>query len=259
MKIHPLFIIMILMVMMISLSAIPFSLAENLTPAEEEVFDDFGEFGFEVTEIQKPVFDPLRGYNRVMFYFNDKVYFWVLKPIGKGYGKVVPEPARLSIKRFFHNLKFPIRLVNNILQFKLKGAGRETARFIANSTIGFLGFFDPARTWWNLQPSEEDFGQTLGFYGVGEGFPITLPFLGPSNLRDTLSLVPDYYLNPISYVNPEEKRFFDPVYIGIHAFQMINETSLSLDVYENIKKNALDPYTFVRDAYKQNRDKKIKE
>lgn len=259
MKNFPLLVLMVLFFMMISMSAAPFSWGEDLTPAEEEVFDDFEEFGFQEEEVPKPVFDPLRGYNRVMFHFNDKMYFWVLKPISKGYGKVVPEPIRLSIKRFFHNLNFPIRFVNNVLQIKWKGAGREVARFVTNSTVGFLGFFDPARAWWDLQPSEEDFGQTLGHYGVGAGFPITLPFIGPSNLRDTLSLVPDYYLDPVSYVDPEEKMFFDPIQIAIRAGQLINDTSLHLDVYDNIKKNALDPYTFVRDAYKQNRDKRIKE
>jgi len=254
----------ILFVAAVLLSA-PHAMAENQIPFDEEVvdeyndFDDFDEFTSPESGSTKPVFDPLRGYNRLIFNFNDKMYFWVLKPVGTGYSKAVPEPARLSIRRFFHNIKFPVRFVNNILQFKIAGSGRELTRFVTNSTLGIGGFFDPARAWWGLEPSEEDFGQTLGFYGVGDGFPIMLPFMGNSNLRDLASMFPDYYLDPFKYLETNDKVFVDPVYVGMGTLQIINDTSLRLGMYENIKKHALDPYTFVRDAYKQNRDKKIRE
>jgi phospholipid-binding lipoprotein MlaA len=252
-------ILPILLFVMFSVTGPSLIWGEDQKQQDDAVFSDFDEFGTQEEAVSKPVFDPLRGYNRVMFKFNDKMYYWVLKPVSKGYGKVVPEPVRLSFKRFFHNIRFPIRFVNNILQIKMKGSGRELARFVTNSTLGLLGFFDPARAWWGIEPSEEDFGQTLGHYGVGGGFPIVLPFLGPSNLRDALSLYPDYYLDPIAYTPHDEKVFFNTTYIAVGAAQIINDTSLRLGTYENIKKNALDPYTFVRDAYKQNRDKKIKE
>ena len=199
------------------------------------------------------VFDPLSGYNRFMTKVNDKLYIWVLKPVAKGYSKIVPEPGRLAIHRCFNNIFFPVRFVNNFLQFKLKRAGIEMARFGVNSTIGILGFTDPAKSWLKLDPYSEDFGQTLGYYGVGSGFHIVLPMLGPSNIRDTIGLVPDYFLNPIHYVDPQAAAY------GIHAIEKVNYTSLHIKDYESIKKDALDFYIFLRDVYEQNRQIKIKE
>jgi len=221
--------------------------------AEEE--DDFGEFEDEYEEMSdKEVFDPLSGYNRAMTTFNDKMYFWVLKPVASGYKWVVPQAPRLGIRRFFTNLFYPVRFVNNVLQLKFKNAGEETLRFMTNSTIGILGFWDPAKAWFGLEAHPEDFGQTLGYYGVGAGPHIVLPVLGPSNLRDTLALAPDtLYLEPYAYVDDYKLRY------GTWAFEKVNSTSLRIGEYESIKKDAVDFYIFMRDGYEKIRENDIKE
>ena len=227
---------------------------ETITGIKEEVYDD--DFDLE-DEFEDPSeterFDPLSGYNRFMTKVNDKLYFWALKPVAKGYKKVVPETGRVAINRFFNNLLFPVRFVNNVLQFKVKEAGTELGRFCINSTVGILGFRDPAKDWLGLEAYPEDFGQTLGHYGIGGGFHIVLPILGPSNLRDTIAFVPDHFLDPVTYVKDDESE------LGIRAFNTINYSSLHIGEYESLKKDALDLYTFLRDAYEQKREKDIKE
>lgn len=240
----------------------PSATAEETLP--EEPADEFGGFeeeaGPAASTAPAPVpFDPLRGFNRGMFHFNDRMYFWVLKPTARIYGRVVPKGVRQGIRRCFKNLGFPVRFVNNVLQGKVKGAGRETGRFLVNSTLGLAGFFDPARSWWGWEPSDEDFGQTLGRYGVGDGFPLVLPLVGPTNVRDALGMGADSFLNPLSYVDPHDPQFFNRTRLYIRAGEAVNRTSLDIGQYESIKKDALDPYTFIRDAYKQMRDQKIKE
>ncbi len=225
----------------------PGQLSAQVTTADSE-FDEFDEFGEdEMLEVS----DPLEGYNRFMFAFNDKLYVYALRPVSKGYAFVVPEPARVSVKSFFKNLLFPLRFVNNVFQLKFKKSGIEIARFGINSTLGLAGLFDPATSLFHLDASDEDFGQTLGRYGVGAGIPIVLPIFGPSNLRDALSMIPDSFLNPINYVTPALRS------IGINAGEKVNKISLYSDEYDELKKRAVDPYIFFRDAYKQNRAKKV--
>ncbi|MCP4680870.1 MAG: VacJ family lipoprotein [Desulfobacterales bacterium] len=215
---------------------------------EEADFDD------EFEDIpDTSVNDPLKGYNRFMTTVNDKLYFWFLKPISKGYNFIVPEPGRLAIARVFKNLMFPSRLVNNLLQLKIKRAGVESARFIINTSVGVAGLWDPAGNWLELQAYDEDFGQTLGHYGVGSGFYLVLPVLGPGNLRDTIGKVPDYFLYPVYYIDN------NCLAAGVSGFSKINDTSLSGKEYEDIKRVALDDYTFIRDAYEQNREMLIRE
>jgi len=207
---------------------------------------------FEAAEAE-PVIDPLSGYNRVMTQINDKVYFWALKPVSQGYRAVVPEGGRLAVGHFFRNLLMPVRFVNNLLQLKLKQAGTELTRFIVNSTVGVLGFGDPAGDYFGLQAYPEDFGQTLGHYGIGSGFHIVLPLLGPSNLRDTFGLIPDYYLDPVSHIEHSETA------LAVKAYKSVNHTSLHIGEYESLKNDAVDLYTFLRDGYEQRREQQIKE
>jgi len=223
---------------------------ESGTGSEFDAFDDFEDLEKEETP---GAYDPLIGYNRVMTRVNDRLYFWVLKPAARGYGAVVPEGARVCIGNFFDNLAFPIRFVNNLLQFKFKGAGVETARFGVNTTVGIAGLWDPAQKWLDLIPYEEDFGQTLGHYGVNGGFPFVLPALGPSNLRDALGRVPDGYLDPVEYIDGPA------VQIGAPVFEVINRTSLHIGEYESFRKDAVDLYILMRSAYQQNRKKAIEE
>lgn len=216
-------------------------------------FDEFDEFETGAGEDGEKIYDPLSGYNRFMTKVNDKLYFWLLKPAASGYATVTPKLVRKSVNRFFINLSYPVRFVNNVLQLKIRRAGVETARFLVNSTVGVAGFADPAEKWMNLQAYPEDFGQTLGFYGLGGGFHLVLPVLGPSNLRDSLAGIPDGYLEPINYVEPWELA------AGLRVYDRINYTSLHLGEYESYKKDAVDWYIFLRNIYESNRKRKIEE
>ena len=199
------------------------------------------------------VADPIAPFNRAMFYFNDKFYFWVLKPVARGYRYIVPTPVRTGVNNFFYNLITPVRMVNCILQGKFYSAGTEFTRFVINSTVGMLGFVDPAKNYPMLKAKEEDLGQTFGNYGIGNGFYIVWPFLGPSTLRDTVGMAGDLFLNPVNYVRPVEAS------LGITAYEKVNTTSFYIGDYETIKEASLDPYSAIRDAYIQNRTKKTKE
>jgi phospholipid-binding lipoprotein MlaA len=223
----------------------------SFTPEmDEDEFDLEAEFESASAET---IIDPLSGYNRLMTQVNDRFYFWLIKPVSQGYSLVIPEPARLGVGRFFRNLLMPVRFANNLLQMKPKRAGIELARFILNSTVGLLGFVDPAANSFGMQAYPEDFGQTLGYYGIGAGFHIVLPLLGPSNLRDTISLIPDYLLSPVSYIDNVE------VELVVDAYRQVNHTSLHIGEYESLKKDAVDLYTFFRDGYEQRRVNQIKE
>jgi phospholipid-binding lipoprotein MlaA len=198
--------------------------------------------------------DPLEPMNRVFFHFNDKLYFWFLKPISVGYGSVVPEELRVGIRNFFDNLSMPIRAVNCILQGDIKGFGTELSRFVVNSTLGVAGFGDPAKQVFSIDMKDEDLGQTFGFYGLGPAFYINWPLLGPSSVRDTIGLVGDSFLSPMYYAVDATKYK-----IAIKGFEQVNSTSLRIGDYESLKKSALDPYISLRDAYHQYRQHKIKE
>jgi len=197
--------------------------------------------------------DPIYPWNKAMYHFNDKLYFWVLKPVSKGYTKVVPEDIRLSFSNFFENITTPIRFVGNLMQLKIKRAGNELIRFVYNSTAGIGGLADVARTDLDIRRSDEDLGQTLGHYGIGHGFYIVWPFLGPSSLRDTIGRFGDNFLDPVSYVTPFESR------IGINVYDKVNDLSFRIGDYEDLKKSAIDPYVSIRDAYTQYRKKKVEE
>jgi len=144
-------------------------------------------------------------------------------------------------------------VVNNLLQLKVNQAGTEAARFGVNTTIGFLGFFDPAHSWLELYPCPEDFGQTLGYYGVGRGFHIVLPLLGPSNLRDAIGKVPDYFLDTVIFIDNRGIR------LGVNGLKIVNTTSLHIDDYEMLKYDAFDLYILLRNAYEIKRLKDIEE
>jgi phospholipid-binding lipoprotein MlaA len=197
--------------------------------------------------------DPIAPFNRAMYHFNDKFYFWILKPVAKGYRYVVPTQLRIAVKNFFYNLITPVRLVNCLLQGKFYSAGTEFTRFVLNSSAGMLGFLDPAQNYPQLEAKNEDLGQTFGTYGIGNGFYIVWPFLGPSTLRDTMGMAGDLFLNPVAYVQPTEAAF------EITAVNKVNITSFHIGDYEAIKEAALDPYSAIRDAYIQSRAKKVKE
>jgi phospholipid-binding lipoprotein MlaA len=224
-------------------------------PSDSEMEDnsdeDFFEDEFEEDKVQ--VADPLSPWNRAMFHFNDKLYFWALKPLARGYKAIAPDFVRTGVKNFFRNITTPIRLVNCMLQAKGQAAAVEFSRFVVNTTIGVLGFGSPADKYPKLAPPDsEDLGQTLGNYGLGNGIYLVWPILGPSTLRDSIGRAGDFFLDPVSYVEPTEAS------LGIRAFDTVNNTSFRIGDYESLKKSAIDPYTALRDVYLQVRENKIK-
>ena len=214
---------------------------------DDEPFDSFAE---EFATPTKPDLDPLKSYNIIMTEYNDFFYTTVFFPIAKNYAKILPTSARLSISNFFDNLNFPVRVINNLAQLKFKNSLEETQRFVINSTIGVVGFFDVAKDRFNLKKHNEDFGQTLGFYGVAGGFHIVLPFLGPSNLRDSFSILVDSQADVIYKLQDEEV-------ITAKTLFYINETTFKTKEYESLKQDAVHLYSYLKNIYEQHRESEI--
>ncbi len=198
--------------------------------------------------------DPFEPINRAFFHVNDKLYFWVFKPIATGYKAIAPQDVRIGVHNFFSNLSTPIRVANCLLQAKFKRAGNETIRFFLNSSFGLAGLLDPAKKEFKIDKSEADLGQTLGVWGLEPTFYIHWPVIGPSNLRDTIGFAGDRFLDPRTYLLSDLLI----VDLSLWSFDKVNETSLTIGEYEELKKAALDPYVAVREAYYQYRQSKIK-
>ena len=198
------------------------------------------------------IWDPLEPVNRGIFWFNDKAYRYAIKPVARGY-RVVPKPVRTSVSNFFSNLLTPVRAVNALLQLKLKETGTELARFGINTTIGIGGLFDPADTVFDIQKHSEDFGQTLGSYGIGHGLYIVIPFLGPSSARDAIGVLGDAAVDPVVRVFSADEA------VALKAFDLINFLSLDNDTYETLTDDSIDPYTTIKDAYLQARKQSVAE
>lgn len=216
--------------------------------------DEFGDnFEDEFSDEESTTRDPIEPFNRAMFWFNDKLYTYILKPVARAV-RLIPAPARISVNNFFTNLEHPVYAVNSALQLKFKDSGTNLARFGINTTIGLLGFFDPAQHVFKLREHHEDFGQTLGRYGLGTGFYIVIPLLGPTNLRDLTGQVVDFQITPSHLILDNEEN--ELIYRTVDS---INEFSLDKDTYEIVTETALDPYLFVRDAYLVRRQKQIQQ
>ncbi len=231
-----------------------FFLAQTDTDlSEDDELDDELMEDFEDSPSAEPIADPLYYFNYAMYSVNDFLYFYAIKPVATGYKAITPNVMRKGVNNFFHNLLFPVRFVNNLLQGEIEDAGSEVGIFLINSTMGILGFSQVAQDEFDMKTNNEDLGQTLGSYSIGNGFYIVWPILGPSTLRDTVGLVGDYFLTPVNYVEPWEAS------TGIKVYDTINATTFRLGDYESLKEAALDPYVAIRDAYVQNRIKKVKE
>lgn len=227
--------------------------------AQELVSEDTDEVeDEEVPDVQ--IADPLEPWNKAMFYFNDKLYFWVMKPVTQGYKFVVPEDFRIAIGNLYDNLYGPVRIVNNLLQLKIKNAGNEVLRFLLNTSIGFFGMADVAKDPFGLKARKEDFNQTLGSYGIGHGIYIVWPLYGPSSIRDSAGFAGDRFLYPLAYISdigPEEITFWESA--GLYVHEKTNALSFKIGDYEAFKKAAIDPYVSMRDAFVQNQRKLVKD
>ncbi len=228
---------------------------EDVPGGEEQEYQDFEDEFHDEEFSGHGNNDPLENYNRPVFKFNDNVYNYGIKPFNKGY-ELVPEPARASVRKFFTNIFMPGRFLNCLFQGKMKGAGTEMARFIINSSMGIGGLFDPAKKFFNLELQDEDFGQTLARYGVKDGAYIVMPFIGPSNVRDTIGFIGDIAMNPLTFVS----IFVTPFASIGNPYATVNDFSLDEgQLYESVVDAAIDPYVAIQDAYIQNRKKKIEE
>jgi len=239
----------VLVILMVILCAFP-ALARDSTALSLEADDLFAEY--EADKKQPSVPDPLYWFNYSMYHFNDKLYFWGLKPLAQGYKFVAPVELRRGINNFFYNTLFPVRLVNTLLQGKITSAGQEFSIFMIN-TMGSLGFERIAQDKHGFKDSREDLGQTLGAYGLGQGFYLVLPFLGPSSLRDFAGKAGDYFLSPTGYLEDAEVK------LGATALDVVNGTSLRIGDYEALKEAAFDPYIALKDAYLQLRQNRVEE
>jgi phospholipid-binding lipoprotein MlaA len=197
-------------------------------------------------------YDPWESFNRRMFAFNRQLDRFVLKPVARVWDRALPELAQESIGNFFANLSMPPRLVNNLFQRDIEGAGREMARFFLNVSMGVLGFFDVA-TEVGIAKSDADTGQTLGVYGVGPGPYLVLPVLPPLTVRDGIGFAVDSALNPLSYVVPSAAN------TGGRGVNTVNERASNLERFEGVEDGVLDLYTAVRNAYLQRRQRAIQE
>ncbi len=193
--------------------------------------------------------DPWESVNRPIFRFNDAVDTYALKPLAQGYRKVTPQFVETGVHNVFRNLWEVGNLANNLLQGKVHDAGVDTSRFLFNTTLGGLGFFDVA-TRMGLQRSDEDFGQTLGVWGVESGPYVVLPLLGPSSLRDAPAKIPDSYLMPYPYIDHVPTR---------NVLRGVNVVDTRASLLDAERMVSGDKYIFIRNAYLQNREFRVRD
>jgi phospholipid-binding lipoprotein MlaA len=206
------------------------------------------------SDVYEDVYDPWEPFNEKMFTFNRNLDRWVLKPVARGYMVIMPEPWQVLISNGFDNINFVPRFVNSLLQGKWGGAGRELSRFLINSTAGIGGLFDPAKDYWGIDKSREDFGQTLGVWGSGPGPYLVLPFMEPLTVRDGIGKFVDSFMDPLSYVLP-----FIWDRLGMKIGDIVNERALNYDLFQGFEESVIDMYSAVRHGYLQRRQQMIKE
>ena len=226
--------------------------AEAAPASKPSIWDDKARATVEAGQAPRPTVvgyapgdDPLMGFNRAVFAFNDVAYRFALVPAAKGWEWAVPAPVRQSIGNAFHNIRMPIRAVNHGLQGRWSGAGRNLLRFTINSTLGLGGLFDPAKAWFDLERADTGFDETLATWGAGPGTYLVLPLLGPSTLREGTGALGDYALNPIPYLTEQPEQ--TALMLG-DGFQGIVPALVS---YETLRARSEDPYVFFRELHLQ--------
>ena len=198
-------------------------------------------------------YDPWERFNEKVFEFNRQTDRFVLKPVAKVYSLIVPEPFQLMIANGFDTISFVPRMVNSLLQLKFGGATRELSRFLINSSLGIGGLFDAAK-YWGIEKSREDFGQTLGVWGVTPGPYLIVPFMEPMTVRDGIGRGVDSFMNPLSYFIP-----FIWTGISLKLGEIVNDRALNLDLFQGFEESVVDLYSAVRHGYLRRREQLIKE
>jgi phospholipid-binding lipoprotein MlaA len=196
---------------------------------------------------REEVWDPIEPVNRAIFGFNNFIDVWVIEPVARGYRFVTPEAARRSVANFLANLRSPVILANDALQGERERAGNTLGRFMINSTLGVAGLFDPA-TSFGFPRHDEDFGQTLAVWGVPSGPYLMLPILGPSNGRDTVGRVGDYFINPLNQccITQDER-------VGLFVAGGVSEREANIELLDDLRQNSIDLYATIRTIYAQKR------
>lgn len=194
--------------------------------------------------------DPWERMNRATFTFNDKLDRAILKPVARAYRKVTPHPVQVGVSNFMTNVSYPTVMVNDLLQGRFTPLVRDTGRLLINTTIGVGGLFDPA-TSMGFEKNDRDFGQTLGVWGVKSGPYLVIPFLGPSDVRDGVGRVGDVFSDPRHYIRNNYWSY------GLWALGFVDSRAHLLDVDAALQ-GAYDPYAFMRNAYLQNREFKVR-
>ena len=195
--------------------------------------------------------DPWERVNRSTYAFNDSIDRAVLKPVAKGYRRYVPQWMRTGVTNFLSNLAYPTVIVNDLLQLKLMDAVTDTTRMVLNTTFGIGGLFDPASKA-NLPRNDEDFGQTLGYWGVPSGPYVVIPFFGPSTLRDAPSLYVDYLTDARHYIGD------NPLEFGFAGVSIVDRRARLLPL-ESMIEGAFDPYAVIRNAYLDRREYQVRD
>ncbi len=190
--------------------------------------------------------DPIEGFNRAMFAFNEGLDTVIIKPVSTGYDYVLPSPVKTGVSNFFGNIGDVFIAVNNLLQGKVPEAASDAGRFLVNSTIGLLGVLDVASDM-GLEKHNEDFGQTFGRWGVGNGAYVVVPFFGPRTVRDTVGLVLDVKADPVGYIDHVPTRN------SLYALRVVSDRAALLPADKVIEEAALDKYSYIRDGYLQRR------
>lgn len=217
--------------------------ADTTVPPAGSGDDDFAEWELDTTV---EVSDPLETVNRGVFWFNEQADRFVIKPVAKGYDWLLPKPVKRGVSNVFDNLFTPVVAVSDLLQGNFQESAEDVGRFVVNSTVGVVGIFDVA-TGWGLEKRREDIGQAFGAWGIGSGPYLVLPILGPSNVRDGVGLVGNYFLSPQTYIEDDETRW------GVVLLGGIDTRYRLLDASAVLEQAALDRYAFVRSSYAQHR------
>ena len=190
--------------------------------------------------------DPIEGFNRAMFAFNEGLDTVIIKPVAQGYDAALPAPVKTGVTNFFGNIADVFIAVNNLLQGKVPEAVSDTGRFLVNTTVGILGVFDVA-TEMGMEKHEEDFGQTFGRWGVGNGAYVVVPFFGPRTARDTVGLILDVKADPVAHYKHVATRN------TLLALRVVSDRATMLPADKVIEEAALDKYSYIRDGYLQRR------
>jgi len=228
----------------------------TVTTLTAQVRDLTGDEEFYTSPVDEStnVYDPFESVNRFTFVFNDFVFSNTVQPLVDAYTAIAPDPVEEGASNFFHNLRYPVRLASNLLQFRFKGAWVETGRFAINSTVGIVGILTPADDYEGFAPiKSEDVGQVFGAWGIGEGPYLVLPFLGPSNLRDLAGFFGDRAVNPLKGPFSVIDDWKWEWQLALSGTENIARSPQIIKRYKQLKGSSIDPYSSLRNSYSQYR------